>query len=479
MTRALVACTVLFSSANALAFTAFTDPNGGNQPVRWPGNAVTVVLQQDGSADISDGSDLTAVRAAIAEWNQALTGRFTITEGAPTTSRSYGDDGSNRIIFVESGWPGAADGALGTTIPHVQGGSPSTFRDADIILNGEETPWVVDGNPLGVDVQSVSTHELGHLLGLWHAFPGETTMYTGTRRGTTFRHSLTPDDVNGGRFVTNGDHSCTSDAQCPLLVRRLGGNNVRLRCNNGTCAPGAVGYGLECVDAANCTSNSCLRDPWTTDGFDPGACTQACTPGGTPCPNGDACVDVGGSTVCAPGRQCLADADCGGGANDRCLLEFDGVYRCRTLCLRDRNCVSPQRCIELGYGAGLCITPGAKPNGDPCIHPLECAGLACRGANNLRCETAPPRDDGGMSPDVPVRQDAAVTPMPDAGTNPQPDAAVAPVTDASTTVDPIPDPYAEEPPPRQTCSSNAVGVGMPWAALLMLVAALRRFRRHR
>jgi len=389
-------------AAVAFAFTAFRDPNR-QDGIRWSSSAVEVTIQQDGSDDIGDGSDITAIEQAVATWAAALSSGFTLTVGAPSSARDYGNDGINRITFIESGYPGGTDSALGTTIPSVVTGDPSRLVDVDILLNGEMEPWTVDGVPTGIDIQSVTAHELGHLVGLAHAYRSESVMYTGARSGTTFRRALNDDDQRGARLLTSAGLGCTEERDCPLLVglAGIGGSPLRLTCNGTSCVPGAVGYGLDCIDNSDCTSGACLRDPASVYSGDPGGCTESCTTGS--CPGGDLCKDVGGGNLrCVPGRSCSADSDCGGGANNKCLFDFDGHFRCRHLCMLDQHCTPPARCIDLDYGAGVCHEPGAAPNGAECLDPLMCMGLACRGnAQTLLCETAPTRQDGGTVPDVP------------------------------------------------------------------------------
>lgn len=420
MRRAAAATLALLWCTNAAAFAAFMDPSNNTQPVRWAGPTVDIRIQQDGVDDVSDGSDLQAIRRGLAAWNTAMDGRLTLVEGGTGGSRAYGNDGVNRITFLESGWPSAADGALGTTLPHLQGG---TVVDADVLLNGQEGTWTTNGNPLGIDVQSVATHETGHLLGLWHAAQSNATMYSGTRRGSTFRSALADDDLRAARFIAPSPPPCGTDADCPLLVGKLGGSIRRLSCQGGSCVGGQAGYGSDCLQGGHCASGQCLGDPAASDGDDPGACTQTCGS----CPNGDVCTNVNGTNVCAPGHGCLGDADCPGGNNDVCLLAFDGRYTCTHLCLRDAHCINGGRCIDLGYGAGVCQTGGALANGQACQHALECQGLACSGSGAQRtCSVAPPRDPADGQPDasVPPQMDASVprdaSVQPDAA-GPQPD----------------------------------------------------------
>jgi len=50
-----------------MAFAVVRDDDA-NQPVVWASTPVTYVIQQNGSDDIGDGSDLQAIRDALAAW---------------------------------------------------------------------------------------------------------------------------------------------------------------------------------------------------------------------------------------------------------------------------------------------------------------------------------------------------------------------------------------------------------------------------
>ncbi len=300
-------------------------------------------------------------------------------------------------------------------------------------------------------------------------------MYTAARSGTTFRRALIDDDIVGAGFVNNDSSTCSDDKDCPLLVAFFGDSDLRLVCQDGSCIPGQGAYGAECLNDTHCQSGLCLRDPWTPNSRDPGACTTSCVLESSDCPGDDRCGEVGGNPRCLPGRDCLSDADCGGGANDRCLFDFNGHFSCQQLCMLDEHCPSPARCIDLAYGAGVCTEPGTTPNGGECLSPLECMGLACRGdVNELRCSTAPSNQDGGSVPDVPSIDSAVgvdraqIDAGRDASSWPGPDGGVPDRAD-----------YASTPAPETGCSCHSATATAPKIFGLFVIVGLLMNRRRR
>src|SRR5690606_12464378 len=120
----------------SLGFTVVRDADT-LAPIRWPASTVTVVAQEDGSADVTDGSDLTAIQAAVAAWT-APCSDLSLVYGGAVASGADANDGTNRIAFRESNWPGGMNGAAATTVRRRDtGGSPDTWSDVDILLNGQ------------------------------------------------------------------------------------------------------------------------------------------------------------------------------------------------------------------------------------------------------------------------------------------------------------------------------------------------------
>jgi hypothetical protein len=455
-------------------FSTTGDPDAPEQPIVWPDPTITVSIHPDGSDDISDGSDIAAIRAALEAWSAPPCTNLALVDGGFDSNKTNADDGVNRIFFVESNWPSEFAGAAAVTISRVNAGSPDTWRDADILINGAGASWSTTGEVHRHDVQSVVTHELGHLLGLKHAAHPEATMYFVNPPGTTHRRTLHPSDVSAvcWLYPAVSPPMCAGDEDCPAMVAATGGGRARYTCSNGQCIIGQAGYGNECFSDGQCRDGLCTRDPDTADAQDPGFCTRAC-----PCPGGDLCS----AGSCVLGRDdCVADPDCGGGSNDKCAVDLDGRRRCIHLCLQDRHCPMDQVCHG-GTGAnppGFCRTPGPGLDGDACDDGLDCASLTCAGAGlEPTCLGGPPppadaglNDDTGAADapnaDAPVNADAA---RPDA-TDPT-DAGIAEAGSADASGPP------EELSAGCGCSSTAPRAELAWFVLACAVVLRLRSRR--
>lgn len=106
-------------------------------------------------------------------------------------------------------WPpkGANDGSLTsdmvslTTLIYVA--ETGEIADADIDLNGHTKFWTTtdDTTKAVYDIQSVLTHEVGHLLGLGFSDNTEAVLYSELREGDLSKRTLHQDDIEGLCFV--------------------------------------------------------------------------------------------------------------------------------------------------------------------------------------------------------------------------------------------------------------------------------------
>ena len=164
-----------------------------NLGIRLYGNSITMSLEQDGSFDIADGSDLTAIRNAFATINAIPTSDATVVEG-PTfdypanidSEAGYSPwDEVNRIYFFNVDSDNSFFGVLAATAVYYDQftglilGSPGwpNRGGCDIAVNDLDYTWSTatpaDPNePLPAntyDIQSVLTHELMHCFGFEHS----------------------------------------------------------------------------------------------------------------------------------------------------------------------------------------------------------------------------------------------------------------------------------------------------------------------
>ena len=189
-----------------------TDANGcfvDGKPLFWVSNCITVSVQAAGAPkqhiDFATARD--SVSRAFAAWTgAACTGgppSITVHVQGPIScdASEYNPDrgNANVVVFREDSWPytGGQD-ALGLTRIHFD---PATGEiwDSDIEVNAVDEPLTVGApSPNAVDLDSLLTHEAGHLLGLGHNTKDETaTMFPGYHQGSIELRSLAADDIAG------------------------------------------------------------------------------------------------------------------------------------------------------------------------------------------------------------------------------------------------------------------------------------------
>ena len=180
------------------------DPADCGKPLYWAQPCFGFSVQQNASQQVPfDTADATAKLAFLA-WLTADCGA-----GAHPTmkvadfgaiecaAREYNQNGGNAniIVFRDDAWPYAGQWntlALTTVTYSLDTGE---IYDADMEINSSDVVLTTSDTNVQFDLQSIMTHEAGHMLGLAHSKVPDSTMGRQYLAGDTSLRTLATDDV--------------------------------------------------------------------------------------------------------------------------------------------------------------------------------------------------------------------------------------------------------------------------------------------
>jgi hypothetical protein len=201
--------------------------------VRWLQNSFPLVV--DASVLQIDPGAVDAVTAATRAWiSCGETVPVSLVQAGSGLLPGYSpnDNNENSVVYEPAGWA-AAGGALAITVLTFNNQTGGII-DADIVINGgptrpmgmldaaaqssdsAEAPLDVRGTamvPAGVsfDLQSLITHEMGHVLGMGEDFDNhEATMFASLRAGDATKRVLSVSDVSGVLTLYHEDPTTSS-----------------------------------------------------------------------------------------------------------------------------------------------------------------------------------------------------------------------------------------------------------------------------
>jgi hypothetical protein len=248
----------LLTSSLAPAFEVCK--TSGNADIKWNGTGATYKVNESGGP----AGNLSSIQAGLQTWTDVQTASFTFTYAGATTKTSadHGDnDGENIVVFGPMG----ATGTLALN-KFWYNASSGYIYDSDIQFNTSYA-WSSSGSPGAYDVQSVSTHELGHSLclsDLYGSSDTEKTMYGYSSAGDTKKRTLDPDDISGIAYLYPASQTFYS-----LSVSKSGSGTV-------TSSPPGISCGSDCSESyAEGTSVTLIASPasgWSFGGWG-GACS--------------------------------------------------------------------------------------------------------------------------------------------------------------------------------------------------------------
>ena len=158
---------LLLWSHPGAAHTRITSDKGATP--RWLESPIPYSVNDRGLAEIPNGSELVAVRAAFDAWEAVASADVRFDFRGTTSRRSFGKDGINLITFADdSGLLGSTTLAATISFFRRSSGGELRFEESDIAFNPNHA-FTTSGELGRFDIQSVLTHEVGHMLGLDHS----------------------------------------------------------------------------------------------------------------------------------------------------------------------------------------------------------------------------------------------------------------------------------------------------------------------
>jgi len=143
--------------------------------------------------DLAEADAIAAMQAGFDAWEDAGCGVSFDYQGRAEGAAPGIYDGINVISFLDD-WPD--DPALLSSPVIVVDGED--IVEADVGINGQYFAWALDGadGVTAFDLQSTVTHEVGHVLGLWHSTDPDASLNP-VLNGNPEGRTLGDDDLEG------------------------------------------------------------------------------------------------------------------------------------------------------------------------------------------------------------------------------------------------------------------------------------------
>ena len=369
---ALLACAVFPRPALAFDQPFKLIPGGDWDVDQGP---IPFVLEPNGVDDITDGSDLEALRGAFRAWScvEGVKVRF---EEQPGPGPGVADlsDHKNTLYWDETGRDGLGPATLGVTIGDANPGSKR--EQADIIFNGSDSTWSTDDRPSAVDVGSIALHEIGHFIGLDHpcdgSAPNETNCNGPDRAimtpvwGGGVQRTPLPDDEAGVKNLYPAAAGDTSTCTGPFR------KGEKCSCD-GDCVEGLLCAGVG-ADQKTCAETCAADHVDCGAGF---ACTLDAPQGNEKAPG--ICVKVKDGPNKPTGAVCARSSECASGS---CTLLFELARQiCEVPCGADSDCDAGGSCFK-----GFCL---GSADHLACQQPPSPGGCGCAMGEPLSSSSSP------------------------------------------------------------------------------------------
>ncbi len=167
---------------------------------KWTEFPVTYKIHKGGLASTGNGSEFIAVHAGFEAWQKVAGSTITFSYEGTTDAQHAAWDRTNLISFQDENFDFGSGVVAVTLSTYGLELDSAAILDTDILFNPNQN-FSTHGAPGAFDIQSVATHEIGHVLGLDHTAIVSATMNPGTGTGRTDQRVLKADDQAGSSVI--------------------------------------------------------------------------------------------------------------------------------------------------------------------------------------------------------------------------------------------------------------------------------------
>jgi hypothetical protein len=302
-------------AAHAYRTAADLEAFSGTERVRWSASQIRIVRGLGAPPGITDAQARAAFERALSAWSEPSCSGFSFVDDGVALGPAAPGDGTNTIEWLDAGWQklGAPPSAAAFTDVQYERGEDGEWQiiEADLYLNAQDHEWAleVSGESDARDLQSVVTHEAGHMLGLLHPceLSGEDDAPDCAEMPNAAQTAMFPAYSPGQRSLGADDRAGVCHLY-PVGTQQADAAGVAI-------SPARLG--ADCSEADDCLDRQCLAGLSERP-----MCTKLCQ-ASIDCPHDWECSAVDERDVCVP----LARLEPAGGTSCRMTPAAPGVPR--------------------------------------------------------------------------------------------------------------------------------------------------------
>lgn len=191
----LISC--LISGGVTFGFTVKTSPDGVLR--QWPEEDTAIFYVISSAGEGSRSETVGALSRAFAVWERSSRGNIKFIFQGRSEKKRAQKDGSNTLVWVEKEWNYDPEVVAVSTTWYFPG--TGLIEEADIEFNARDWRWSADGSGEELNIQAVTLHEVGHLLGIDHSFNPGAVMHGSFVPHQPLRKVLSGDDLEALLFL--------------------------------------------------------------------------------------------------------------------------------------------------------------------------------------------------------------------------------------------------------------------------------------